>query len=185
MSINLDSCVYNDRSVLYKTLADDSKTLWLIVDPTKYQVLDEGYNTDGKTQFLNNRTNVYARDMYINMVNHHYGMKIAQYLEWLQPKNSIVVMNDFHGRDVMEVFAEHTKISSNDLLKYVEEFQYENIVYTGFHHGLCTNQGIIGTEVLSKLAKCYVVQNLVCLLHEGPYTWVQADNRALESAEII
>ena len=48
MSINIDSCVYKDRKVLYKTLADDFKTLWLIVDPFKHQVLGDEYNTDGE-----------------------------------------------------------------------------------------------------------------------------------------
>jgi hypothetical protein len=185
MSINIDSCVYKDRKVLYKTLADDFKTLWLIVDPFKHQVLGDEYNTDGERQLLNNNTNVYARDMYINTVNHHYGMKISQYLDWLEPKNPMVTVGDFHGRDVMDIFKKYPLISSTNLIKHVEEFNYDNIVYTGFHHGLCINQPPIGSEILGQFAKCYVIQNLVCLLHEGPYNWVQADDRALETAEII
>ena len=179
---SLDSCVYNDRSVLYKTLADDSKTLWLVVDPVRHQILSNEYNYDPGPRLVNH-TNVYARDMYINTVNHNYGIKIAQYLNWLEPKNAMVVMNS--GEDIMDAFKEYKLILGHNLINHVKEFDYDNIVYTGFHHGLCLTQPPIGSEILSEFAKCYVVQNLVCLLHEGPYTWVDADNKTLQTAEII
>jgi len=147
--------------------------LWLIIDPWQYQNQQKSSAVSPHQQW--------ASDAYLNIVNHYHRTKIAQYLQIWQPKN-IYVSSPSHIETADE-FKNLTQIRYTDVEKKVVEQNFTDIVYVGFHYGMCINHEPQGCKHMHRFAKCYVVKDLVCLFPGE--SWIAMDKETEKYATII
>lgn len=147
--------------------------LWLIIDPWQYQVQ---HKPDGMP-----RHQSYGGDAYLNIVNHYFRHKISQYLTAWTPKH-LYVSSPSHIETADE-FKNLTQIRYTDVEKKVVEQNFTDIVYVGFHYGLCINHEPQGCKHMHQFAKCYVVKDLVCLFPGE--SWIAMDKETEKYATII
>ena len=147
--------------------------LWLIIEPWQHQIQQK---PDGLP-----RHQSYGGDMYLNVINHYHRTKIAQYLNHWQPKH-LYVSSPSHIETADE-FKHLTRIRYTEVEKIVVEQKFTEIVYTGFHYGMCINNPPQGIKHMHEFAKCYIVKDLVCLFPDQ--NWIHMDNISKQWAEII
>ena len=123
----------------------------------------------------------WASDAYLNIVNHYHRTKIAEYLQTWQPKN-VYVSSPSHIETADE-FKYITQIRYTDVEKKVHEHNFKEIVYTGFHYGMCINHEPQGCKHMHQFAKCYVIKDLVCLFPGE--SWIDMDKETEKYATII
>ena len=147
--------------------------LWLIIDPWQHQIQ---HKPDGMP-----RHQSYGGDMYLNVINHYFRHKVSQYLTAWAPKH-LYVSSPSHietGHESKDIDV----LRYTDVEKKVVEGKFTEVVYTGFHYGMCINNKPQGAMHISKFAKCYVVKDLVCLFPSED--WIQMDKITQQYAEII
>ena len=147
--------------------------LWLIIDPWQYQIQQKSSALSPHQQW--------ASDAYLNIVNHYHRTKIAQYLTHWAPKH-LYVSSPPHI-ETGHKFKHIPVLQYTDVEKKVVDENFTEVVYTGFHYGMCINYESQGIQHIHKFAKCYVVKDLVCLFPGE--SWIAMDKETEKYATII
>ena len=139
---------------------------WLIFDP--WQTQPPPYEGD-----------------YVNNINDYFAIKIAEYMKDVKNKFIVIfrTMKEHYGlsKHLQDIPVIHHQDIRFNLLPF------NDIVYTGFHHGRCTiDTHDSGAKFLSQdKAKfnIYFKKELLCLLPGD--SWIAMDNKSKQYGELI
>jgi len=149
-------------------IIDLQKTLWVVMDPWSDQP---------------NRSNQWSPEKltYINNINDFIAKKIAEYFEaWKIPYCNILICTDLNNGPVHFKLRQYFTISSNvyDIWNYMEKQKFKNIIYTGFHHGVCLLHRKAGALQGRKLKyNTYIHREFIAPLADD--SWITNDYKTL------
>ena len=130
-----------------------SDAMWIIIDPWQEQFCH--YEYDKKT---------------INAINNYYAHMIHQYIQHHDIQNTMVLNIDHNKYPTHKLFAEYKHIQNPYYHKVLKNM---NVVFCGFHSGICINEKGVApytpSQQRKRNIKVYVKTDLCCAL---PSNWL-------------
>jgi hypothetical protein len=137
----------------HKFLIDSA--LWVVIDPWDLQ---PGLDPDHR----------------INYINNYYCAMIDYYLNKFVIKHKCISLDEekYTRSSYFKTYSNMTL--REQIIDYLSKYQLQNVVYTGFHNGLCIIDKDTGVKSIKKDANVYIKKDLVCTLgytvdHKYPF----------------